>query len=373
MYLLIFLITFFPVIEIFNIQIPTISVFFITLLLKKQIKLNKKMLKISLFSIIVFLLLSLLSYFQYHISIQNLIYPFILIYTCLLYCCLDNYINEKNQKKLIKGMKFFMIIQLVFCILQFTNFLGSNEILSKLYFYWQRVNAGKAATYLEISYRPFGTTGNPIYTAITCYLFGQTIKAYTKDKKYYYLSLIIILLCGARMALIAFLLIEIYINIIKKIGSKPLTAIFRLTLVCLILYLGYQYVPFIQKYILMIINGDSNILNDYSISYRLSMFDLFKYNSNYILFGGIGIENLPSYVDCEYILRILQFGLIGFAIYLLPFGYLFKTLKKNDIVKSIILFLILMMITVVIMTNLYFIPYLLITLIMLERGDKKCE
>ena len=82
---------------------------------------------------------------------------------------------------------------------------------------------------------------------------------------------------------------------------------------------------------------------------------------------------MPSYVDCEYILRILQFGLIGFAVYLLPFGYLFKTLKKNDIVKSIILFLILMMITVVIMTNLYFIPYLLITLIMLERGDKKCE
>lgn len=54
MYLLIFLITFFPVIEIFNIQIPTISVFFIIFLFKKQIKLNKKMLNISLFSVIVF-------------------------------------------------------------------------------------------------------------------------------------------------------------------------------------------------------------------------------------------------------------------------------------------------------------------------------
>jgi len=245
-------------------------------------------------------------------------------------------------------------------------------LLENLYFNWQSVNAAKTIDYLEISYRAFGTVGSPIYLSIIVYLFAKLIEYLTGNKKYTFIAILIVLLAGARMPLLVILCIEFYYNVIKNFLVNPKKSMMYLLLIIIVLFLAIQYVPFVNKIFTDYFINNNDIRNDYSFSYRASMVELLWENKKYLILGGYGINNFPSYVDSEYIIRFLQFGIINYLLVLYPFLYMFKSCLSNKITLPIIIFIVMCMVTAILLTNLLIIPFVVLTFVVIKtfEGEK---
>lgn len=201
-----FLFAFFPVLQIGELNIPTILFLAPLLLFRKKFYFERKVFLVSLFSVLALSLLFLpVILFGQSFSYKDAAFILFPLYMCCIYHVIVNVFNLSNIGFLEKCLKVFLIIQLLFCFMQLTNFLNTNTIFEKVYYYWQSTNAQKMANYLEVSYRPFGTMGSPIILSIVSYLFGLLLlKINKRNKWYYYLSILIVVISGEeKIALIA--------------------------------------------------------------------------------------------------------------------------------------------------------------------------
>lgn len=371
--IIVFLIlTLFPMIRLFDISIPLIFIFqLLILLLKRKLIIDKKVLNVCIVStLLLFTLYLPFLYFNDNFFLKDVLFSFYPIFILIFYIF---YLNVINKDFFIKLLKIFLIFQLTICVIQLFNIMNFNNIFKDLLLNWQYTNGLKEGPLISLTSRPFGTIGNPVYLAFISYLFGKVISFRTGEKKYCFISLIIILLTGARMPLIAALIIELYDNVIKKIIINPMKSILYLLVILLAIYLAIKYVPFLNMIYVRHFTGNGSILNDYSVSYRLSMFDLFFDNMKYWIFGGYGINNFPAFVDCEYILRILQFGIVNFIILIYPYIYFFKRLNKMHIynISYLSFFIIFTMFSFTVLSNLFLMQYIILSIFILMKEEKK--
>lgn len=372
-YIVFLILLFFPMVKIAGIGIPTIMFLFPILLFHKKIIVDKKL----IFNTFICTLVLMAIYYPVLILNNNFsvkdaffaFYPFAIVYIFILF---KNLIKINNKNKIVFCLKTYIIIQLLFCVIQLLNPFGINNLLENLYFNWQSVNAAKTIDYLEISYRAFGTVGSPIYLSIIVYLFAKLIEYLTGNKKYTFIAILIVLLAGARMPLLVILCIEFYYNVIKNFLVNPKKSMMYLLLIIIVLFLAIQYVPFVNKIFTDYFINNNDIRNDYSFSYRASMVELLWENKKYLILGGYGINNFPSYVDSEYIIRFLQFGIINYLLVLYPFLYMFKSCLSNRITLPIIIFIVMCMVTAILLTNLLIIPFVVLTFVVIKtfEGEK---
>ena len=374
MYILLFVLqTFLPIIQIYGIRIPTSLFFLFIILIRGKININRNYIKGSVVTTVCFFVLTtvMININADIISIKELLYALIPIYTVLNYIIIYNILDKVELSKISNCAKIFLIIQLLFCVIQITGILGINEKLNDIYFFWQKTNAQKDNAYLEITYRPFGTTGSPIYLSIIAYVLGKIVEIIDNKKTFYYLSFIIIMLTGARMAIIAFLLIEIAKLIYKGIKNNPINTIASMFAIVILIALMYNVAPFTRKYIDMFLYNRSELSQDYSVTYRLGMLNEFVENKEFVLLGGKALSSLPEYVDSEYILRILQFGILGFGLCVYPYTYLFNRIKSKK-KYEVGFFILIMMITSIVLTNYYYMPFIMIWMVV-EAQKQKLE
>lgn len=263
-------------------------------------------------------------------------------------------------KRIAILLKAFLIIQLLLCIVQVTDIFGIRTQLEPVFLNWQSVNALKETEILEISYRPFGTIGSPVYLAIIAFIFGKCTQLITKKQVFYFVAVVLAILSGARLAILMIIIFFIIDHILKLLLKYPVKSIIAVGVLITALIFVVNYVPFFQiLFERYIINGEG-LLNDYSISYRMSMLDLFGANLDTIFLGGYGIENFPSYVDNELILRVMQLGIFGLLLIMNIYFYIFKSSKDNNnkkIVQQQVSFLLACMLTSVVFTNLFLMQY----------------
>jgi len=372
-YIVFLILLFFPMVKIAGIGVPTIMFLFPILLFYKKIIVDKKL----IFNTFICTLVLMAIYYPVLILNNNFsvkdaffaFYPFAIVYIFILF---KNLIKINNKNKIVFCLKTYIIIQLLFCVIQLLNPFGINNLLENLYFNWQSVNEAKTIDYLEISYRAFGTVGSPIYLSIIVYLFAKLIEYLTGNKKYTFIAILIVLLAGARMPLLVILCIEFYYNVIKNFLVNPKKSMMYLLLIIIVLFLAIQYVPFVNKIFTDYFINNNDIRNDYSFSYRASMVELLWENKKYLILGGYGINNFPSYVDSEYIIRFLQFGIINYLLVLYPFLYMFKSCLSNKITLPIIIFIVMCMVTAILLTNLLIIPFVVLTFVVIKtfEGEK---
>lgn len=365
-YILFILFTFLPMFRIAGISIPTVLFLFPILFIKK-ISIDKKLFLISiassfLLAIIHTTTLSICS----KVTLKDILFTLYPIFFAIVYTIIETILKSLPESKNLKLINAFIIIQAIFCVLQITNIFDLNSKLENIYLYWQSVNTLKTVPYLEISYRPSGTTGSPIYMSAILLLVGELIRTKPKEKPYYITSILLILLSGARMAIIILAITMFYYYVIKNLIRQPAKSIFFATLLAVAGIIVINYVPFIQSVVVKYITGGNSILSDYSISYRLSMLHFFIDNISYVITGGYSITNFPAYVDNEFILRSIQFGLIGFSLILAPYIYIFKIKLATDATsasaKRIGFFLSANTMTSIVFTNLFIAPYILFAL-----------
>ncbi|MBR1875325.1 hypothetical protein IJ798_03045 [Candidatus Saccharibacteria bacterium] len=372
-----FLLTFFPMISVGSFSIPTILIFSPILFFKKT-KFNFNLLKVSFIaSLVLCLIHTPVLFATNNLTLKGFSYILYPLFIFLIFTLISNIFNRVKKEKLFKYLKIFLLIQLVFCVLQITNIFNINEILNNVYLFWQSTNALKTTGLLEVSYRPFGTIGSPIYLAIISFAFGEILRLNNSNKVWYLISIALILLSGAKIVIIALAILLFYRYILKILLKHPIKSLAASLVFILIAYLSVKYIPFMQiLYNRFFIEGNS-VLDDYSLSYRLSMLELFKDNMNFLFFGGYGIENFPPYVDSEIILRGMQLGIVGFSTTLTPYLSMKQVIEKRSLemkpsIRQYLFVLALCSMTSVVFTNLYLIPYILLlpSTLLMKRSKK---
>ena len=130
--------TFFPIIPIGSISVPSSVIFFPIFLFKNQLQINKKIIYLSLFSVLWLLFLYIPNLLlNNNIVTKDILFAFLPIYFCFLYHFAVNAIETDSDKRTVQKMlKFFLIVQTIFCVLQLTNLFNSNVLLEKIYFFW---------------------------------------------------------------------------------------------------------------------------------------------------------------------------------------------------------------------------------------------
>ena len=373
------ILAFLPMIQFYKIVIPTILFLLPVLIFKNRVVIDKKAIRFTLLTTTILCFTYLPALLQNDVATpKDVLFVAYPLYMLSVWHIISNLFQGIDNKTISSCIKVFLMIQLIFCLMQLTNFLDTNSIFKPLYLHWQSVNTLKYTDYLEVSYRPFGTVGNPTVLSVIVYLLARTIrKVDKKTGAFYLLAILIVVLSGSRTALAAIILIELYERVLKNIFKKPAVSITSLILIALAIPISIANVPFIRTIFDTYILSNNSIRNDYSIHYRLSMINLLKHNTRYLLFGGYGIYNFPSYVDSEIILRLLQFGIVNFGLIISFYGYKFiniiKKIKKTD--RSTLIattaFLIICSLTATVFTNLMTMQFILIYLVVAEQNRQE--
>ena len=373
-YLVLLIMLFFPMLIIGDFSVPTILLLTPLLLInkKKVVKENAKLTLLTTCGLLVTYIPILIA--SHNDSLKDLAfvaYPALILIQALV---LDKVFCDTN-KDITKLLKIFIWVQVLFCILQASNFLGTNKSLSGVYEYWQLANFQKKGLW-EIASRNFGTIGSPIYLSVVSYLFAKIIQKRTGTNLYIIIALLLTFMAGARLPLIAILLIEMYDKLTNRKISKRNRALFLIAATTLTI-LAINFVPFINSFFNSYIAGNEDITKNYSFTYREDMLELLKNNGDKVLLGGYGISNFPSYVDNEYILRLLQFGVINYGLILSQYFYMYKKASKETqnkkILREMAVFILTCMLTSNILTNIYMMQFILLSILLINESSQEKE
>ena len=219
------LLSFLPIINLGGISIPSIIFLFPIILLTRPV-FNKKLMALSLIftiglSVIHIPVLAISGNLTFK-GVFYVLYPLIIYLT---YSIAISIIHRTDDKTVATLLKAFIVTQMIFCIIQMTNIFNTRTLLEELFLRWQSINALKTTGVLEVAYRPFGTIGNPVYLAMVVFLFGKSAQLITKKQLWYFISAAIILLTGARLAIVLVIIFFVADYIIKmfiSIRSKVL-------------------------------------------------------------------------------------------------------------------------------------------------------
>lgn len=272
------------------------------------------------------------------IQIRDLLYGIMPLYTMLIYYILSYLVQKLDERFLYKCFTFFIIISFIVLITQYTNILNLNVLLNPYYEFISKNNAVDSKV-SSFCIRPFGLTGNPTFLTFISYLMYKICLCIKKSKLISILTFLTMLISGGRMILFFAILwepFEFIINMMRKVHNTKILLKRVFKIICFILLLigliigCIYFIPFLHQEIW---NGIAEgwFFQSYSYSYRAEMFNILKEaNCLQILFGWLTYNAILqmgiTYVDSEYVMRILQFGIIGLTLIYYP---LLVFIKRN--------------------------------------------
>lgn len=318
-----------------------------------------------------------LVYFFFHLTfikggnifnIKDILFFVLLAYPLLIFFFLNFLYKKLSLNFIKKWINIFIIFSFVVALIQYTNFLNLNNILQFYHLHLANDNASSISQFQNLQGRPFGTIGNPTWYGFIVYLMARLSVSLKSSRVYLVLAFIAILLSGARMSLITFIVFEIFIisfeggfnfKTFKNFALKGLAflALF------VIAYFNLEFVRFIIDELLA-----GKTMQSDSIVYRAYMYDwLFNSGSFALFFGGLPYEKFPGFVDSEWVMRVLQFGFVGFFLMYLPYIY-FSLLKYRNInYYFLIINCLFVSLTTFTISNYVIIPFIILYMVTLNK------
>ncbi|MEH7381368.1 hypothetical protein V7138_12975 [Bacillus sp. JJ1533] len=340
----------FPIIEIFNMPLLLIlPIGFILFVIQQRkmlfpIKVNslKSIIPIEYtvglsLSAAYFIIHAVVLYlFEGNLSIKDLSYfTFPLFYLFLILI----FMYSKNNIEILKVYFYvnILIVLAIFIVPSLSHFI-------KVYYelYAKGPIASPSTAISAIISRPSGLLVHPSLLSFTIYLIGKYLSVKIPKYKYWFLglSLITIVASSGRAALLILLFIEGISFILKgkSIKRKIVRAVSALIVVMGLFVALYFISPFFNWWINLTLEDlyYGNGFRSHSIEHRLDMFGwLFDEQANVLnfLFGGrLTMDTLSSlgisYIDSEFVMRILQFGLVGYLLLAMPFFVFYYRARK---------------------------------------------
>ncbi|MGK2285331.1 hypothetical protein [Pedomonas sp. V897] len=324
------------------------------------------------FSLLFVTLLSARTYVAAGGSIKDAAYSYIVFQQFVSFLFVWVILEHDGHDFIVRSLKAMLIGQLLLMAAQTVNFLNITDLLSP-YWTWLATNVAadtnQALRFISgaESRRVPGTFGNATYAAMLCYFMARTIYLSDPRKRWLILGFVGLLLGGHRMGLLAFFLFEFIIRfLIGHSLAKGLLisfaglCVFMLFLACMTWADSSKTYPNLVGWTIntFVIEKRLSWRDFESVFHRLNMIDWALKSPERLLIGGLSLTELPpkAYVDSEFVLRSLQFGLPGFLILLAP--YLWPlTLRWDHRTVFLAFFITFLSITITVSTNPVCIPY----------------
>lgn len=214
-------------------------------------------------------------------------------------------------------------LELALQTLEFTNVGGFNGLISPLLKFWAaQTNSEGFLLPATLAERAPGTFGSPTGAGLALYLVIRGAAVVLRRRSWIYLSIIPIIIGGARNALIIFILWEVFVQflIYRRRNIALALAGLLLLLVAIVTLLAF---PRLVTGVFLFRSFDvlpTQFAEGFSVVNRLRSIEwALQHWSQFATFGGITSSELTSRiawqgsgVDSEIILRSLQFGFLGF-------------------------------------------------------------
>ena len=241
-------------------------------------------------------------------------------------------------------------------------------------------NASTEGMVRSLTQRPFGLVGNPTFLTFSLYLVYKLSTLIKKSKFTIFISLIAMVISGGRIVLFFAIVWEIFefiykkllrVKNIKQFCLNMILIFISLILFLIIISLVIYFTPFLYQQIWERIANNS-YFDSYSYTYRFQMYKLLLgIDINAILFGGFSYETFLKwgikYVDSEYVMRILQFGILGFLFLLYPFINFCKRYKFNIYALFLLLACLFLAVTNFSVTNYALIFYIILYMVIYKK------
>lgn len=302
-------------------------------------------------------------------ELKDFLFIFITLYCICTYTFLSLILKYLDIKYIYKVISAFLIINFVLIFIQGFNLFSLNTVLAPYYKFLATNNVNSIEELDILNTRPFGTIGNCTKLAIITYLIMNLLSFIKPSKIKFLLGSIILLFTGARIVLAFYVFYETAIRFVnEKLNLKLLLKLF-LVLISIFLFIGISYVcfPFIKYVLDSIIHG--SFFDSYSFVYRGIMYKmLFSQSIKTWLIGGVSYSDFPEFVDAEYVMRIMQFGLIGLLLLYLPYIYFWLVNKNNKHSFFLLIFLLWCSWANFTVTNFMILPFILIFMSVIEKN-----
>ncbi|MGD6831737.1 hypothetical protein ACQCT5_06215 [Sutcliffiella halmapala] len=296
----------------------------------------------------------------------------------------------KYTHELLK-IYFYVNVILVILVKAFPPFAHIIKVYYDLYAKGNIASPSTAIT--AILARPSGLLVHAGLYGFLIYFIGKYLSIKEPKYKYLYLLLTLVVagISGGRAALLTIIILEGGSFILK--GNNWKSIVKRLSLISLstiLLFVALFFLnPFFNWWISTtfqdLVAGGSQF-RSHSIGHRMKMYTWFLEGLNPIngLFGGrITLESLEAlnirYIDSELVMRIMQFGVIGYVMFATPFivfyyrarKYLFEKPEVRGFAVFSLLFLFLGSITTTIMTKMVFVLFASMIISVFENEIKR--
>lgn len=331
-----------------------------------------------------------LMYFVFHIflnissiKIRDILYGIMPLYTMLLYYILSYLVQRLDKQFLYKCFTFFIIINFIVLITQYTNIFNLNTLLNPYYEFISKNNAVDSKVNAFFM-RPFGLTGNPTFLTFISYLIYKMCLCVKKSKLNAILTFLTMLISGGRTILFFAILWEPFAFIVNRMHNVHnlkilLKRVFKI-MCFIVLFTGLiigciYFVPFLHQ---QVWNGivEGWFFQSESYTYRAEMYSMLKKAGFLqILFGWLTYDSIQrmgiTYVDSEYVMRILQFGIVGLILIFYPLLVFARRNKFN--LASIFLFAICLVFasSQFTITNYAFIFYITLYMAVIDKFSKR--
>lgn len=250
------------------------------------------------------------------------------------------YLCRVSAYEIVLAIRIFLGVTVFLCVLQLLNPYGFNEsVIVPLARMATGENIAGEEQLSLVTVRPFGLFGNPVWCGFAAYFCAFADKAISGKSYSMAVAFLIAILTGSRTALAIIVVTESFYyapQVWKVISGKMSvgSVLFFSFLLLLALYILMN--SFIGTYYGSFESLSQARDSDYSLFYRLeTAATQFGRNDYNLLSGGSGWREFPEYVDSEYVMRVLQFGvlgLVGFKLYSLVIP--FMVLITRDVSRS---------------------------------------
>lgn len=322
-------VVFFPLIRVGALPIPVILIFAVIVLAGAPIVVqSKKVVILSVLGAVYLLTVALLnSQINPTYSLKDIFYFFIPLQFLGGYILFSTIFTGQAvaRRIFVQFCIFFLAFEGGMAVIELAHVTPLINLMHP-YLEWFITNTSNTDDQLSfIMFRPSGTLGSPVILGTLGYIVARFVSYERKQPIWVVVGILLALVSASRMALIASAASELTLAIvffqpIKRIQKRSwIIGLVGVGALVIGFWAMFTFIPFMSEYVSIFTSGKlSKLSGDYSFSYRSEIFAWSFQKPLNLIFGGISLEQFPAYVDCEALMRSLQFGVIGYVMLQLP-------------------------------------------------------
>jgi len=259
-------------------------------------------------------------------GMKDFLYVGIVAESFLVTICLIDAMTAMSVADIRKILLVFVCAELFLQILEYLSPIYFDSMIRGLLTYWDQIDNSSYGAAGDYGLRVPGSFGSPTTAGFATYFLIRSLAVITRRRWIIFVTILPLVICGARTAFIIFLLWEIIVPVFnskyRKVGLYLLLVVGVAVAAAILFYPEFfkqifVIDTFIQLYNTNTFTTTASIFNRlYGAQYALS-----RPLSQWII-GGMTAQEMAAFTtnvfsfDSELIQRSMQYGLIGYASFL---------------------------------------------------------